>query len=72
MNSNNPMDRFVSALGSNMRQFDEMVADLQPVNPDDAQTYLLALQEMQMTNWAAGVATTRRHGLLKKIMAEIR
>lgn len=71
MNSNNPMDRFVTGFGPTLKQFHDSTDDMELADPNDRVEYLQALQEMQMTNWATGIAVTRRHGLLKKILTEI-
>jgi len=72
MSNINPMERFVSRFGDNSKLFNETIDRLDLHNQDDADAFLQAAHEMQMMNWTAGVATNRRHSLLKKIMTEIR
>ena len=41
-------------------------------NPADYLAALEAVRSMQMANWAAEIVVTGQHGLLKKVLGEIR
>jgi hypothetical protein len=72
MSGSIPMDRFISGYGSHLQTFDDLAENLDFRDQESSTDYLIALQEMQMAGWAADIAVTRRHGLLKKVMDELR
>lgn len=72
MNPSGPMDKYLNALGPALATFEAAMQDVDLNNPDSARTYARGMQELQLHNWAAGMAATKRHGLLKKVMEECR
>lgn len=72
MSGSLPIDRFLSGYGTHLQAFDDVAGNLDFRDHESSAAYLIALQEMQMAGWAAEIAVTRRHGLVKKVMDEIR
>jgi hypothetical protein len=72
MSGSTPFDRFLTTYGTHLQAFDQVAENLDFRDFESSKAYLIALQEMQMAGWAAEIAVTRRHGLVKKVMDEIR
>lgn len=71
--SHNPLDRFLDGYAQTLQLFDQQADDLESfTDPAQAQSFTQALQELQMATWAAGTVASKRHGLLKKVMDELR
>lgn len=70
-----PMEKFIEQYGPALEEFDRQSAKTTPFDTGTAEGSLKMIarsQALQMHNWAAGIAVTRRHGFLKKVIEEIR
>lgn len=72
MNSLNPMDQRLDEVQVAERRFDARRDALNLADPANATAYLNAFQEMQLSLRAADLTLRSRHGLLKKVMAELK
>ena len=72
MSMKTPMDKFIDGLGPAQSRFEQVTHELNMLNIDDSRIYAKGMQELQMHNWAAGLASGKRNGLLKKIMEEVK
>lgn len=71
--SSGSLDPFLKSFHNTLQIFDEKTEQIKTfTDPEDNMKYLQALQEVQLASWAAGLAATRRHGLVKKVLDEIR
>ena len=72
MSTQGPMEKYMHALGPAIAAFEEEMQDVDFRDLESGRRYIRGLQELQLHNWAAGMAAGKRHGLLKKIMEEVR
>ncbi len=69
------MDKFIRQYGPVLEEYDQQLSKVSPWtmgSPKGSMDLILRTQALQMHNWAAEIATTKRHGFLKKIIEEIR
>lgn len=70
-----PMDKFLEQYGPALAAFDHQSKQLTPATintPDGMRHYVARAQALQIHNWAAGLASGKRHGFLKKVIEEVR
>ncbi len=72
MSIQGPMEKYMHALGPAVARFEEEMQDIDLRDINNGRAYVRGLQEIQLHNWAAGMASGKRNGLLKKIMEEVR
>lgn len=70
-----PMDKFLDQYGPALAAFDRQSAQIKPAmatSIEGVQYMIARAQALQLHSWAAGLAAGNRHGLVKKIIQEVR
>lgn len=72
MTTINPMSTFIDRFPAAAERMEDAVDSVRPGDLDSGAKFAAAKLEMQRDMWATQLSLKTRHGLLKKILTEVR